>query len=322
MHHPKIVITDYWYESIEIERKVIGESGYTLQDYQCKDESALTEIVRDADAVICQFAPITKRVIDSMQNCKAIIRYAIGVDNIDVAAATKKGIYVCNVPDYGIDEVSNHTVTLLLALIRKLLPMSKSACEGKWDYSIGKPMFRTAGSTLGLIGLGRIPALIVKKMKGFDMQMLCYDPYVDADRAKEAGVELVDLSTLLKKSDYISVNCPLNDETRHMIDAKAFGMMKNTAIIVNTARGGVICEKDLIDALQDGIIAAAGIDVAEKEPIDPDSPLLKMDNVIVTPHMAWYTEEAVQTLQRMVAEEAVRVLSGQKPKNPVNKIEE
>ncbi|MEM5767391.1 MAG: C-terminal binding protein [Bacillota bacterium] len=320
MANMKIIITDYWYDSLENEKRVIGEYGYTLEDYQCKNEDALVEIVKDADAIICQFAPITKKVIDSMEKCKAIIRYAIGVDNIDVAAATEKGIYVCNVPDYCIDEVSNHAIALLLTLIRKLQPMSWSVREGTWNYIIGKPMHRTAGSTLGFIGLGRIPALIVKKMQGFDMEMLCYDPYVDEDRARQVGVKLVDLETLLKKSDYITVNCPLNDKTRYMIDAKAFDMMKNTAIIINTARGGVICEKDLIDALQHGKIAAAGLDVTEKEPIDPSNPLLTMNNVIVTPHMAWYTEEAVQTLQRMVAEEAVRVLGGQRPKNPVNSI--
>lgn len=320
MEKPKVVITDYWYESLELERKIIGDSGFCLEDYHCKEESRLIEITKEADIVICQFAPISKTVINGMERCKAIIRYAIGVDNIDVDTATKKGIYVCNVPDYGIDEVSNHTIALLLALVRKLKLMSKSVSEGNWDYSIGKPMFRTYGATLGVIGLGRIPSLVVKKLQGFDMRMVCYDPYVGTERAEQMGVELVDLDTLLKTSDFITVNCPLNNETRHMIDAKAFAKMKSTAIIVNTARGGVICEKDLIEALQSGRIAAAGIDVVEKEPISIGNPLLAMDNVIVTPHMAWYTEEAVQTLQRMVAEEAVRILNGQKPKNPVNKI--
>lgn len=320
MRKQKIVITDYWYETLDMEKKVVDENGYILEDYQCKDENELLEIVKDADAVICQFAPISKKVIESMKRCKVIIRYAIGVDNIDVDAATKRGIHVCNVPDYGIDEVSNHTVALLLALIRKINLISKSVKNGKWDYSIAKPMYRTKGKTLGLIGLGRIPSLIVNKMRGFEMKMICFDPYAKSNRAVELGVELVDLEKLLRTSDYITVNCPLNSETKHMVDAKAFDMMKETAIIVNTARGGVICEKDLIDALQNGKIAGAGLDVAETEPIDTENPLLKMENVIVTPHFAWYSEEAVQTLQRSVAEEAVRVLNGQAPKNPVNNI--
>lgn len=320
MKEQKIVITDYWYESLEMEKKVIEESEFELHDYQCKDETTLIEITRDADVVICQFAPITRRVIEKMENCKAIIRYAIGVDNIDVQAATEKGIYVCNVPDYGVDEVSNHAIALLLSLIRKINLISNSVKNGSWDYSIAKPMYRTKGRTLGLIGLGRIPSLIVKKIAGFEMRLICYDPNVKEETANKMGVKLVDLDTLIKESDYISVNCPLNEQTKHMIDANAFNMMKETAIIINTARGGVICEKDLIDALQKGKIAAAGIDVAEKEPIDTDNPLLKMDNVIVTPHFAWYSEEAVESLQRMVAQEAVRILNGEMPKNPVNKI--
>lgn len=315
----KIVITDYWYESLEMEKAVVGETDFELLDYQCKQEDELIKITKDADAVICQFAPITKKVIDNMEKCKVIIRYAIGVDNIDVDAATEKGIYVCNVPDYGIDEVSNHAIALLLSLIRKIEQTSQSVKEGKWDYTIAKPVYRTKGKTLGLIGLGRIPSLIAKKMNGFGLDIICYDPYVNKESADEAGVKLVNIDMLLSKSDYISVNCPLNKETRHMIDKDAISKMKDGVIIVNTARGSVIREEDLIEALKIGKIAAAGVDVTEQEPIAQDNPLLEMNNVLITPHFGWYSEEAVKSLQRMVAEEAVRVLDGNLPKNPVNK---
>ena len=315
----KIVISDYYYENLNLERREIARlKDAELFDYHCKTEEEVIEAARDADVLIVQFAPITKRVIESLEHCKLIVRYAIGVDNIDVSAASEKGIYVANVPDYSLDEVSNHAIALLMACARKLPSLASLVKEGKWDYSLVKPLYRMEGKVLGLVGLGRIPALVAKKMAGFGMRMIAYDPYMPAETAKELGVELVDFETLLAESDYISVHCPLNGETRHLFDYDKFKKMKRTAFIINTARGGVICEEDLIKALKEGEIAGAGIDVCEKEPIDPDSPLLKMEQAIVTPHVAWYSEEAVKSLQKKVAEEAVRVLSGEKPLHPVN----
>ncbi|WP_368234417.1 C-terminal binding protein [Anaerotruncus rubiinfantis] len=316
----KVVITDYWYESLCMEKAEFAKlPGLTLREYQCKDEETLVDLVRDADAVVVQFAPITKRVIDAMERCKLIVRYAIGVDNIDVDAATARGIYVANVPDYGIDEVSNHAVTLLLALSKMLIPMADAVKAGRWDYTTVKPLFRMRGKTLGLVGFGRIPVMVAEKMRGFGVKMLCYDPYVNAQAARDLGVTPVDLDTLLEESDYISIHCPLNDTTRHMFGDAQFGRMKPGAILVNTARGAVVDEQALIRALQEKKIAAAGLDVLEREPIAPQSPLLSMPNVIVTPHAAWYSEDATLTLQRMVGEEVVRVLSGNPPKNLVNK---
>ncbi len=316
----KVVITDYWYETLDMEKAELSKlGGVELSANQCKEEDALVDLVQDADAVIVQFAPITKKVIDAMKKCKLIVRYAIGVDNIDLAAATSKKIFVANVPDYSIDEVSNHAITLLLALAKKIIPLFDSVKKGKWDYTISKPLYRVSGRTLGLIGFGRIPMMVAKKMSSFGVKMICYDPYINQDVPKEFGVIPVDLDTLLKNSDYISVHCPLNNQTKHMLSKEQFTKIKPGAILINTARGGVIDESALIEALQSGIIAAAGLDVTEKEPISTDNPLLFMDNVIITPHNAWYSEEAIATLQRMVGEEVVRVLSGQLPKNLVNK---
>lgn len=316
----KVVITDYWYENLNQEKAVFAAMPeLTLEAHHCKEEDSLCQLVRDADAVIVQFAPITSKVIEAMGRCKLIVRYAIGVDNIDLNAATAKGIYVANVPDYGIDEVSNHAIALLMALSKKLIPLSASVKAGKWDYTVTKPLYRMHGATLGLIGFGRIPMLVARKMAGFGLRTLCYDPYVDQQICDRYGVEKVSLEQLLRMSDYVSVHCPLTESTRHMLSTREFTWMKPTSLLINTARGAVVDEAALVEALQDGLIGGAGLDVLENEPISMDSPLLRMNNVIVTPHNAWYSEDAVTTLQRMVAEEVVRVLSGEIPKNLVNR---
>lgn len=317
----KVVISDYYYEDLEMERGVLAQiPEVELLDYHCKTEEEVIEKAGDADILIVQFAPITRKVIAHLKKCRLIVRYAIGVDNIDVAAATEQGIYVANVPDYSLDEVSNHAVALLMASIKKLPALARHVKEGKWDYSLVKPLYRMDGKTLGLVGFGRIPALVAEKLSGFHLRIVAYDPYVDSEVARRVGVELVDLDTLLTESDYISVHCPLTESTRGMFDKTAFQKMKKTAFFINTARGGVVCEEDLIKALEAGELAGAALDVCEQEPIAPGNPLLHMDNVIVTPHVAWYSEEAVKSLQKKVAEEAARVLRGEKPLHPVNQL--
>ncbi|TQI68327.1 C-terminal binding protein [Clostridium sp. KNHs216] len=315
----KVVITDFEYPNVDQEIKIITESGAELMPCHLKSEDEIIAAVKDADAVIVQYADITKNIIDRMERCKVIIRYGIGVNNIDSDAATSKGIYVCNVPDYGVDEVSNHAISMLMALIKKLPVITKALRGGDWGYTSTVPLFRMAGSTLGLVGLGRIPSLVAKKMAGFDVRILAFDPYVTAEDAEKRGVRLVDFETLCKESDFISIHCPLTASTTHMFDKNVFQMMKKTAYLINTSRGPVINEKDLIEALRTGEIAGAGLDVYEKEPISSDSELLKMDNVIATPHSAWYSEEAISTLQRKVAEEVVNILGGGRPINCTNK---
>ena len=316
----KVVITDYYYETLDNEKRIFSQvDDLELEAYHCKDENEVINLVKDADAVIVQFAPMTKKVIDAMEKCKIIVRYAIGVDNIDLNAATEKGIYVANVPDYSIDEVSNHAITLLMALTKKLIPLVNSVKDGKWDYTITKPLYRMRGKTLGLIGFGRIPYMVAEKMSGFGLNIIAYDPYVNKQLADKLNVQLVSLEDLLRNADYVSVHCPLTNETRHLLSTNEFKLMKNTALLVNTARGPIIDEEALVEALKAGEISAAGLDVIENEPIKNDSPLLTMDNVIVTPHNAWYSVDAVATLQTSVAEEVVRVLTGNMPKNLVNK---
>lgn len=314
----KVVITDYEYQDVEKERKILKAAGIVLDECQCRTEQALIDACREADGVIVQYCAITERVIRAMERCRVIIKYGIGVNNIDVDAASAKGIYVCNVPDYGVDEVSNHAIAMMLALSRGLKSLNESLTSGAWGYAPVVPLHRMAGSTLGLVGLGRIPSLVAKKMAGFGLRILAYDPFARPEAARELGVELVEFDTLVAESDYISIHCPLTPRTQGLFGSETFRRMKSTAILVNTARGPVIQQQALEEALRTGELAGAGLDVYEQEPLPKDSPLLHMSNVICTPHCAWYTEEAVTAVQEKAAQEAANVLTGHAPWHAVN----
>lgn len=314
----KVVITDYEYQDVEKERKILEAAGIVLDECQCRTEQALIDACREADGVIVQYCAITERVIRAMERCRVIIKYGIGVNNIDVDAASAKGIYVCNVPDYGVDEVSNHAIAMMLALSRGLKSLNESLTSGAWGYAPVVPLHRMAGSTLGLVGLGRIPSLVAKKMAGFGLRILAYDPFARPEAARELGVELVEFDTLVAESDYISIHCPLTPRTQGLFGPENFRRMKPTAILVNTARGPVIQQQALEEALRTGELAGAGLDVYEQEPLPKDSPLLHMSNVICTPHCAWYTEEAVTAVQEKAAQEAANVLTGHAPWHAVN----
>jgi len=315
----KVVISDYNYESIEIERRIIGQTGAELLDFQCRTEDEVIQVAADCDVLIVQFAPITRRVIEKLEKCRLIVRFAIGVDNIDLSAATDYGVCVANVPDYSIDEVSTHAVCMILAAARRLPESIRSVRSLTWNYAAVKPLHRTKGTRLGLVGLGRIPTEVARKMAGFGMEIVSYDPFVSQQHADSLGVQLVTFDELVLSSDFISIHCPLTEETRGLFNLSLFRKMKRGAFIINTARGPIIRELDLIQALEERLISGAALDVLEKEPMDFNNPLLKMDNVFITPHMAWYSEESIQTLKTRVAEEAVRVLQGEQPLNLVNK---
>ncbi|WP_444659001.1 C-terminal binding protein [Caproiciproducens sp. R2] len=319
MEKLKVVITDYAYQNLDAEKEEISKVNAEIFDYQCKTEDEVIAVAKDCDALIVQFCPITRKVINSLEHCRLIVRYAIGVDNIDIDAATEKGIYVANVPDYSIDEVSTHAAMLILAMSRKLNQTVSLVRGGKWNYSLLKPMYRTGNACLGLDGFGAIPKMVAGKMKNFGMKIISYDPYVTKEQMEQCGVRKVDFEELVETSDYLSVHCPLTEQTRASINAEVFRKMKKTAVLVNTARGSVVDEKALIEAIREKEIGGAAIDVLETEPIAMDNPLLHFDNVIVTPHIAWYTEESIHALQQKVGEEVARVLSGNAPKNLVNK---
>ena len=316
----KVAITDYEYANIDIERKIFANAGIELYDYQCKNEEELIEATHDKDGIIVQYCKITPNVIKKLEHCKIIIKYGIGIDNIDTPAATARNIFVCNVPDYGVEEVSNHTMVFLLALARKLPALCSAVQEGIFGYAKVVPIKRLSLCTLGLIGFGRIPQMVCKKAQAFGIRVLTYDPYVKPEVITNNNVESVEMDTLLRESDYISCHCPLTDQTFHSINAVAISKMKTGACVINTARGGIICEEAMVAALKTGKLAGAALDVFEKEPLPADSELRDLPNVITTGHCAWYTEEAITTLQRKAAEEVVRVLQGNTPLNLINHI--
>ena len=314
----RVVVTDADYPHLDEERAVLEPIGAELVREQALTEDDLIRVCRGADMLLNQYAKLTARVIDSLDRCKGIVRYGVGFDVVDLPAATRRGIVVCNVPDYGTDEVSDHAITLLLSIARKLVPMANGVQQGTWTVDPYKPVWRLRGRTLGIIGLGRIGALAASKAQGFGLRVIAHDPYRAPEYFRERNVEPVELDELLRAADYVSIHAPLSDETRHLIDADRLALMKPTAYLVNTARGGLIDGEALARALREGRLAGAALDVTETEPIPRDSPLLGLDTCIITPHAAWYSEEGARALQRLAAEEVARILLGQPPRCPVN----
>jgi D-3-phosphoglycerate dehydrogenase len=314
----KVVITDSDYGSHEIEEEILFSVGADLVKFQCKTEDDVIRCCGDADGLLNQYAPITRRVIENLQRAKIIVRYGVGVDNIDVNAATERGIFVANVI-YDITDVADHALSLILTLVRKIVWADRNVKENRWDWKSVQPISRFKDKTVGIIGFGRIGRKVAQRLRGFEVKIVSYDPYVPEEIFREYGVEKVDFKTLIKESDIITVHTPLTDETRHMIGEKEFRSMKREAIMVNVSRGGIIDEKALYEALKEGWIAGAGLDVLEEEPPDKDNPLLRLDNVIITPHMAWYSNKSLDEIRRKAAEEVVRALSGQIPVNLVNR---
>lgn len=255
-----------------------------------------------------------------MRRCRIVSRAGTGLDNIDVDAATKHGIWVSYVPDYSVDEVSTHTIALLLAYARRLPRLLELTRQGIWDSMRVRPIERLADQTLGILGLGRIGRAVAKKGLGLGLEVIAYDPYVDAASMEGMGVRSVDWETLLRTSDFVTLHMPLIDATRHIIDARALSLMKRTAFLINAARGALIDEEALLQAVRAGEIAGAALDALSVEPPPADHPLLHEERVMITPHIAWYSEAAAYDARAKASEEVVRVLRGEKPRNPVNQI--
>ncbi|MFD6441198.1 C-terminal binding protein [Peribacillus sp. NPDC060186] len=310
----KILLTDYEFEHLQYEEEVFQESGmdFDFIKAQCKTEEEVMELAKDADAILNQYAPVSRRVIESLENTKIISRYGVGVNTIDLDAAKEKGITVANVPDYGMEEVSNHALALLLSWARKVTLLNNEVKKGNWDFKACVPIHRFNEQTVGVLGFGRIPRRFVEKVKPLGFKTAAYDPFVSAEDMEAVGVQKMDLEEIISEADYLSVHVPLIDDTFHLINEESLKQMKRNAVIINTARGPIIDEKALAEALEKGIIAGAALDVTEDEPVSVDSPLLKMDNVIITPHSAWYSEEAMIELRQKAAKNIVQVLSGDK----------
>ncbi len=312
-----VAVTDSVFPNLEPAKAVLSKIGGELRLAPEPTAEGILSVARDADAVLTTYAKVTGEMIPQMTKCRVISRFGIGVDNVDIPVATSKGIVVTKVPDYCLDEVSDHAMALLLALIRKI-PFSNTRTQsGKWEMKAVVPIHRLRGTVLGLVAFGQIPQLVAPKAQAFGMQVITYDPYVSDEVLKRANVRRVEMDELIRTSDYISLHCPLTPETKHLFSAEAFQKMKRSAYLVNTARGPVIDEAALAQALDQKLIAGAALDVMEKEP-PGTSPLFGRDNIIVTPHTSFYSEESLVDLQTKAAEEVVRVLSGQAPRNPVN----
>ncbi|MDA8219658.1 MAG: C-terminal binding protein [Dehalococcoidales bacterium] len=316
----KVLITDYIWPSLDPERGVLEPIGAELVAATTGAEDELVGLAADADAIMTCFAKVTTKVVEAAKNCRIIARYGIGLDNIDVETATKRGIVVTNVPAYCLDEVSDHAMMLLLGLARKVTTYDRAVRAGNWDVNVAKPLRRLRGQALGIVGLGKIGTLLAGKARPFGLRVLAYDPYLDAEKARERGAALVDFPTLLAESDFISIHAPLGqaEGTSGMFSDAEFRAMKRTARLINTARGGIVDDKALYRALKEGVIAGAGIDVLPTEPPPADSPLFELDNLILTPHSAFYSEESLIDLETLPAEEVARVLTGRRPVSPVN----
>lgn len=323
---PKIVIADYDYGDAEIERGIIEGAGMKLVAAQCKSEQDVIDVAHDADGILTQYSNLTANVINSLSNCKVIARYGTGVDIVDVETATRKGIQVTNAPsDWCADEVADHAVALLLTLIRKLKTYDQATREGVWHWNSGKPIHRIRGSIVGLLSFGAIARGIAARMSAFGAAIHAHDPFQSDEAIRSQGAVPVGFAEWLEKSDYLVIQAPLTKQTLGLIGEKELRRMRPGAILINTARGPIVQDQALYRALSENWISGAGLDDIEEEPAKKrnwvaTNPLFTLENAIVTPHAAYYSEESIRTVREIAASEAVRALRGEAPENPVNRV--
>lgn len=316
---PVVVVTDNDHGHIDPEKAVLADSGAELRLLQTVTAQEVIDEAPDATVLVNQYTPITADVLAALSRCKLVVRYGVGVDNVDVAAATARGIWVANVPDYGTEEVADHAIALAMSVLRGTARLDRSVHAGGWDYTVAKPLRRLSTLTFGVVGCGAIGAATARRARALGMRVLGVD--VRAGRAGSVA-EAVELDELLMSSDVVSLHAALGGQSRHLIGVGALEMMKPTAYLVNTARGGLVDSAALLEALDAGRIAGAALDVVEAEPptgIHAD--LVRHRNVVATPHAAWYSEESFTSLKTEVAREALRVLRGQRPRSPVNALQ-
>ena len=316
--HRKVLITDYVWPSLDPEREILEAGGFELVIAPDGSADTLTHLARDVDAIMFCFAKVPAQVLRAAEKCVVASRYGIGVDNIDIAACTELGIVVTNVPDYCVDEVSEHTLGMMLALNRRFLPHDRQVKAGGWaKVKLDQPMRRMNGATLGIIGYGRTGRAIARKAQALGMHVLAHSPSLRP--GQDTGVAVgATLEDLLRTSDFVTVHVPLTPQTRGMIGRKQIESMKPGAILINAARGGLVDELALADALASGHLAGAGLDVMEPAPPDPGHPLLRQENVIITPHTAFFSQASTLELETRTAREVVRVADGGEPENFIN----
>jgi D-3-phosphoglycerate dehydrogenase / 2-oxoglutarate reductase len=304
------------------EHEALRPLGITIETFRADSDDEYVAGVKDADAIIARGRMLSAEIIGRLERCIVIANGGVGVDRVDLDAATEHGIVVTNVPDVFVEEVAVHAMMLLLCCAKKTIPLDRAVRENRWGEARGylSPMPRVVGDTLGLVAFGNIPRLVAKKAKGFDMQVLAWDPFVPAEAFQQHGVERVaDLAELFRRSDWVSAHLPLNRETRGLLNYELFSQMKPTAYFINTGRGPTHAEADLIRALNEKKLAGAGLDVMELEPTQPDNPLHRMDHVVLTPHTASVSDVSNVERRRRVGQEIAAILEGRMPRNVVNR---
>jgi D-3-phosphoglycerate dehydrogenase len=307
------------WSNLEYFEKRAREAKAQVVPVHSNSEDEFRAAVKDASAIVVIARTISRETIEGLERCEIILALSVGYDCVDCAAATKKMIPVSNVPAYCTDDVASHAMTLLTAAARKIPMLIAETKAARWDYNIARPVYTFRGKVLGIIGLGKIGRTLVSKAKGFAMEVAAYDPYIDDDIFRLLEVKRrYELSDLLEEADYISIHAPLTSETYHLIDKSAFELMKQSAVLINTSRGNIIDEKALYQALSSSRIAGAGIDVMSKEPPQEGDELLSLENLIVTPHIAWYSEESLERAKVQGMDEVVGVLNGKRPRHIVN----
>ena len=314
-----VCVTDKRHASYDIERELLETIGAELRLCDCKTAAAIAGQCADADAILLDLAPMTAEAIRGLKRCKVINRYGAGYENVDLRAAAEAGIRVTNVPDYCMEDVSDHALALLLACLRMTAKRDRRIREGEWN--IPGTGFRLAGKTLGVIGAGRIARALIRKVGGFALrEIVAYDPYVPAEELAGLGVRKVELDELLALSDFVSLHLHVTQETRGIVNRETLGKMKPTAILINVSRGALVNDEDLLDALRQGTILAAGLDTHNHEPLGAASPFCKLDNVVLTDHCAYATVEGVRELKEKSAQNILDVLCGREPKYRVTAV--
>lgn len=317
----QVAITDFTFPNLDIEESILVPQGFQVLSGQCKTTETLIPLVQNADAVITQFAPVNSIVIAAMQQARVIVRYGIGVDNVDLDAARQRRIPVCNIPDYCIDEVADHTLAFILAVTRQVVANTDHVRSGNWGLAVPLHQMNTLRDlTVGIVGFGRIGREVIQRLAPFKCRRIVFDPVVPADVIRQAGCEPVDFQAILTLSDVLTLHCPSTAQTRRMLSADTIPRMKAGASLVNLARGDLIETPALVAALQSGHLSAAAIDVCDPEPIPAESPLRRMSNVIVASHVASASAKAVRTLRETAAGLAAMALRGEPLPNVVNGI--
>ena len=327
----KVVVTDYIEKNLDWESEKLTEKGISFETYQLKHkpEEEVLEKIKDADVIVVNMVKMPESLISKLDKCCLIIRHGIGYDNVDVDACTKYGIQFSYQPDYCKEDVAEHAIALIFSCARAVVKSRKtletSSKNGQWDFSEVFPIYRLDGKTLGILGAGRIGSRVFRKLKTFGFKIIASDPYIKENRKKDLedmGLVFVDKETLFRESDYITVHTPLKDDTHHIVNKETLSLMKPTAYVVNTSRGPMVNSKDLAEAVRNKIIAGAAIDVFDKEPPDPDFELFELENVILTPHLGWASEEAGWEIRKSILDDILAASEGKSARCVVNEIKE